>query len=162
MVSVSIALKRYDMLSFLFQADLLSQCLFEVFFTKPASFIHDFPSRCCYDRSQADHFLSMLLLLLLSSAYSVFQNTRFFPCFRIFHIFRILEYSTDRSQHCKLHRPAVGLDFRIPPYLQFTSKKLKISPLKISVLLISLSNRMGPRAIKDEFHAYFQSFSNCP
>ena len=115
----------YDMLSFLFQADLLSQCLFEVFFTKPASFIHDFPSRCCYDRSQADHFLSMLLLLLLlSSAYSVFLNIRFFPCFRIFHIFRILEYSTDRSQHCKLHRPAVGLGFRIPPHLQFASKKL--------------------------------------
>ena len=39
----------YDMLSFLFQADLLSQCLFEGL----PSFIHDFPSRCCYDRSHA-------------------------------------------------------------------------------------------------------------
>ena len=46
----------YDMLSFLFQAEL------KVFVTKPALFIHDFPSRCCYDWSQADHFLLLLLL----------------------------------------------------------------------------------------------------
>ena len=52
----------YDMLSFVLQADLLSQCPFEGLCTKPDSFIHDFPSRCCYDLSQADQSLSVLLL----------------------------------------------------------------------------------------------------
>ena len=59
----------YDMLSFLLQADLLSRAFLKIFVTEPYSYIHDFPSRCCYDRSHADHSLSVLLLLSICSVF---------------------------------------------------------------------------------------------
>ena len=46
----------YYMLSFLFEG--------VCYKFKPASFIHDLPSRCCYDRSQADHLLSLLIVII--------------------------------------------------------------------------------------------------